>query len=359
MFSSARLRLTVWYLLIIMIISLLFSVAIYYGAGLALQRRFNIIENRLLGQNDRQNPPSESQNNKQNPPSVGQNDKQNPPLEQSKGLLFEDLQAAKRQLLIILLFANGGIFIFSACAGYFLAGRTLKPIEDMLKEQNRFVADASHELRTPISAIKVSTEVALRDDRLSMEEAREVLEGNNKDLDNLQKLAEDLLSLARYQEGSSSLKFQKTELGEIIENACKKIFPLAQEKKIAINTNTASLYFYADASSIEEMLVIFLDNAVKYSHEGGSVSVNARQEGNLIIIEIKDTGAGIDQRDIPFIFKRFYRADKSRTKSNINGTGLGLSLARKIIDLHKGSVSVSSIINKGSVFTIKLPIKRF
>jgi len=242
MFSSARLKLTAWYLLIIMIISFSFSVAIYYGISLALERRFSEIENRLLGKEDK--PVSTSEQQKpdstavpQKPDSTAEKQKFNPSSEQQKPdpaselqkpvaaseqqkpVLFEDLQGAKRQLLFMLLFANAIILIFSAGAGYFLAGRTLRPIEVMVEEQNRFVADASHELRTPIASIRVSTEVALRDDKLSLEEAREVLAGNNKDLDNLQKLAEDLLNLAKYQEGNINLDFQKVNIKEIIENA--------------------------------------------------------------------------------------------------------------------------------------------
>jgi two-component system, OmpR family, sensor histidine kinase CiaH len=336
MFSSTRLKLTAWYLLIIMIISFLFSVAIYYGVSLALERRFYEIENRLLGKENRPNPSSALQ----------------------KPVLFEELQGAKRQLLILLLFANGAILIFSAGAGYFLAGKTLRPIEAMVEEQNRFVADASHELRTPIASIRVSAEVALRDDNLSLEEARKVLAGNNKDLDNLQKLAEDLLNLAKYQEGNINLDFQKTNIKEIIENAYKKISFFARSKNITINLDTKDSFLYADTQSLEEMFLIFLDNAVKYTPGGGTVRLTARMENHHAIIEIADTGAGIDKKDMPHVFERFYRADKSRSKLDTGGTGLGLALAKKIIDLHKGNVFISSQPNKGTVFTIKLPVKR-
>jgi two-component system, OmpR family, sensor histidine kinase CiaH len=336
MFSSARLKLTAWYLLIIMIISLLFSVAIYYGVGLALDRRFNEIENRLLGKEDKPNSLQSS----------------------PKPLLFEDLEAAKRQLLFMLIFANGIILIFSAGAGYFLAGKTLRPIEDMVEEQTRFVADASHELRTPIAAMKVSTEVALRDNELSTDEAREVLKNNIMDLNNLQKLADELLSLAKYHEGGSSLNIQKLNAKTIMENCYKKILPLAEEKRIKLILNINDYYLYADESSLEEMLLIFLDNAVKYTQEGGTVYINNRQDGQYITLDIKDTGIGIGNTDLTNIFNRFYRADKSRSKLKVNGSGLGLAIAKKIIDLHKGQVFVSSQINKGTIFTIKFPIKK-
>jgi signal transduction histidine kinase len=343
MFRSARIKLTCWYLLVIVIICVLFSAAIYRGVDVELTNRFENIERQInllpriiviraqISLKDWIN---------------------------IRNILLKDLQIAKRRLLISLIFANGLIIVLSAIGGYFLAGKTLKPIEEMVREQNRFVADASHELRTPLASLRTSTEVALRNKKMKLSEAREVLRSNLEDAASLHLLSDRLLSLTQYQKGSSDLIFEKVKIADVIKSAYKKIAPIARRKKIKIKMDIQQGSLKADRISLQEMITTIMDNSVKYTPSGGEIEVSSKTEGRKIVIKISDTGIGIDKKDISHIFDRFYRVDQSRSKAEAPGFGLGLSIAKRIAELHNGSIEVSSIKGKGSVFTIKLPLKK-
>ena len=273
-----------------------------------------------------------------------------------KNILQNDLRTAKQRVVIMLLLANGAIIIISAFVGYFLAGRTLRPIEEMVEEQNRFIADASHELRTPLSALKTSTEVALREKKISGAEARKILEENLEDIGSLELLSERLLHLAQYQKGERVLAFEKIDLAKTIQSSYKKILPLARKKNIKINIEVQDNYIEADRVSIEEIILILLDNAVKYTPDGGKVLVSSQIEGRNAVIKVIDSGPGIGPRDIPRIFDRFYRVDHSRSKIKISGFGLGLPIVKRVVELHHGTVSVSSKVGQGSTFIVRLPV---
>ena len=333
MFKSARIKITAWYLLAILVISFVFSIAIYRTVASDLTARYVNIENYIK---------SNVRDMEKIPPVL-------------KNILQNDLRTAKQRVVIMLLLANGAIIIISAFVGYFLAGRTLRPIEEMVEEQNRFIADASHELRTPLSALKTSTEVALREKKISGAEARKILEENLEDIGSLELLSERLLHLAQYQKGERVLAFEKIDLAKTIQSSYKKILPLARKKNIKINIEVQDNYIEADRVSIEEIILILLDNAVKYTPDGGKVLVSSQIEGRNAVIKVIDSGPGIGPRDIPRIFDRFYRVDHSRSKIKISGFGLGLPIVKRVVELHHGSVSVSSKIGSGSTFTVRLP----
>jgi signal transduction histidine kinase len=342
MFRSARIKLMCWYLLVIVIICVLFSAAIYRGVDAELTNRFNNIERQinLL------------------PRIIVRTQLRLKDWISIRNILLNDLQAAKRRLLTNLIFANGIIIVLSAIGGYFLAGKTLRPIEQMVNEQNRFIADASHELRTPLASLKTSTEVALRNKKIKLREVRKVLESNLEDAESLQLLSDRLLSLAQYQKGSSELIFEKVKIRDIVKSAHKKIAPIAKKRKIKIKMDIQKCTLKADRMGLQEMITTIMDNSVKYTPGGGEVRVSSRTEGRKIVIKISDTGVGIDKKDIPHIFDRFYRVDQSRSKTEIPGFGLGLSIAKRMAELHNGSIEVASIKGKGSVFTIRLPINK-
>lgn len=341
MFKQARIKLTGWYLLIIMTISIFFSVVIYVGIARELERGFRRIEMRFrTGGFDiplpRQLLPGNFENISQQ--------------------LVEDLEAAKKRVVLNLLFINGVILSFSAVAGYFLAGKTLGPIELALEEHKRFVADASHEFRTPLTSLKTSMEVALRDRKISLPEAKKLIKSNLEDVNGMQSLANNLLSLANYQNNGKSLSFEKVDITELIENTKRKILPLAKEKNLDLEIKVSGGFIFANKESLEQMMLIFLDNAVKYTPKEGKVMVSAKADKKHLIIQIKDTGIGISEKDLPLVFDRFYRGDQSRSKDKVSGFGLGLSLAKRIVEIHKGSVEVASSLGKGTTFTIKLPL---
>lgn len=268
----------------------------------------------------------------------------------------ELIAETKKHLAIVLAWINFGILGASALAGYFLAGRTLKPIENSLEEQKRFVADASHEFRTPLTVLKTSIEVALRDKKMTLVQAKDLIKGNLEEVNSLQSLSNELLSLARYQSNGKSMTFSKVGIAGVVEEACRKISPLAKEKEIELKMDVKNRILWANKESLEEMLLIFLDNAVKYTPNKGKVTVSTDKSRNYLVIKVKDTGTGIAKEDLPHIFDRFYRADQSRSKEKISGFGLGLSLAKRIIEIHKGKVEVASVLSKGTTFTIKLPV---
>lgn len=307
MFKTARIKLTVWYLAIIMAISILFSLVAF--------NRFH----RELGRFDRRFP---------FPP--------NP----------EIIIEIRNRLTLTLIFINAGILVLSGGLGYFLAGKTLKPIEAMMDEQNRFISDASHELKTPLTSLKTAFEVYLRaKKKLSPEPlVKESLAEVNK----LQKLTEGLLVLSRGQNAPMSV----IKLQAAIDAAVRRVKPLAQAKKIKILGPITNLKINGNADQLTDLLVILLDNSIKYSRVRSRVKVGVAKKDGKALVSVTDWGMGIDKKDLPRIFDRFYRANQARTKNGIGGYGLGLSIAKKIVAVHHGSISVSSQANQGTIFQL-------
>ena len=351
MFRSARLKLTGWYLLIIMMISMVFSVMIYTAMAKELERGFRRAEMRFRAEELGIPLPQQL-------PRYWEDISPDLRKVDPRFSFIEDLEAAKKRIISGLLMVNGVILGLSAVAGYLLAGKTLRPIERAMDEQKRFVADASHEFRTPLTALKTSMEVALRDKKLSLLEAKKVIKSSLEDIDSLQLLSNNLLNLTNLQSNGQNLVFKDVDIARVFSNAHRKILPLAREKNIKVKAKVKKQKIQANRESLEEMMLIFLDNAVKYSLPKGKVMARAKIDKKHLILEIKDMGIGIAQKDLPHIFDRFYRVDRSRSKNNVQGFGLGLSLAKRIIEIHRGSVEVISRIGKGTTFIIKLPLER-
>lgn len=343
-FHYARLKLTAWYLLIIMVLSILFSLVVYRALTFEVERferaQRLFIEGRLQ-EGDPQPPTHErrlSGNNREH---------LNPEL----------IAETKQRILLMLLAANAGILVITGGLGYFLAGRTLAPIKEMLDEQNRFITDASHELKTPLTALRSEFEVAMLDEeKLQLKEAKHLIKSGFEEIVNLQILAENLLELTQQQKKIGGLKTEEVSLLETVEAAIKKVIPLAKKKHIVINNQVDDFILEGEAQSLTELFVILLDNAIKYSDKNSEVSLTSKKTDHHIEVAVKDTGIGIDEKDIPHIFDRFYRADKSRSKTK--GYGLGLSIAKKIIEEYKGIIMVHSTLSKGTVFTVQLPLSK-
>lgn len=340
MFQSARLKLTAWYLLIIMLISLFFSAAIYKVLTNELDRVEQI---QRVRQNHQLFFPDSPFEFHQDSVRVFMLD---PKL----------VEETKERLLIILVFINLGILGASSLAGYFLAGRTLRPIKEMVDEQNRFITDASHELRTPLTSLRTATEVYLRDKNHTLEESDTLHKSNLEEINNLQTLSDNLIKLTQYQKSSGNMVFADVSLANIAEEAVKKVANLAKFKKITLLNNIKDIKIQADRQSLSEMFVIFLDNAIKYSHKNTKVTLSSYKQDHFVVIEIKDEGVGIDKKDIPHLFDRFYRVDKSRTKTDVAGYGLGLSIAKQIVDKHHGFIKVESEAGKGTKFKLYLSL---
>ncbi len=351
MFRSARLKLTGWYLLIIMLICLVFSLAIYRGTTAELERGIRRAELRLraeeLGIRLPQQIPYHLEELRPELRNIF-----------PRPFFLEDLQAAKQRVIFYLLLINGVILVVSAAAGYFLAGKTLEPIEEALEEQKRFVADASHELRTPLTALKTSIEVNLRDESLPGQ-TKQILKDNLEDVHSLESLTNSLLHLAQHQKGEHNIEIEPVKANEIIQGAFKQMHPLAKKKGIEakLNIEPTDVVVEVDKACLKKLVTIFLDNAIKNTPKGGQISISASSFKKYLALSIEDTGIGIDERHLPYIFDRFYQVDSSRSKSVATGFGLGLSLAKRIIEAHHGSIDVTSVVGKGTIFTIRLPLK--
>lgn len=332
MFQSTRIKLTGWYLMIIMVISILFSIIIYFLISQELDRGYRRIA--LRYQIRRELIPPESI----------------PEFLESGALDF-----AKERVRNQLLYINFVIFLVSGLSGYFLAGRTLKPIQLMIDEQNRFITDASHELRTPLTSLRSEIEVNLRDKKMKLPQARTILASNLEEVITLQNLSDNLLKLAQFQKTYDLQVSEKISISEVIKDAVKKVQPIAKTKNITIENKIRDFQLKGYRQGLIELFVIFLDNALKYSQPDKEVSIYSQVNDAYNIVHIADQGIGIEEKDLPHIFDRFYRTDWSRAKINIAGYGLGLSIAKKIVDNHKGYIKVKSRVDKGTVFSLYFP----
>ncbi|MFL0197060.1 sensor histidine kinase [Clostridium sp. WILCCON 0269] len=231
----------------------------------------------------------------------------------------------------------------------------LDRIESSVEQQNQFVSDASHELRTPISVIQGYANLLYRwgkDDREILEESISAIKSESQ---NMKELVEKLLFLARGDKNAQKVEKKEFVLRELIMELIKETKLVNKNHQIESDYNE-NFIIYADRKLIKEALRIFIDNSVKYTPEGGVIKLDCYLKYNTAVITIADTGIGISKEDISHIFERFYRADKSRTKSS-GGTGLGLSIAKWILDKHNGKIDVWSKLDIGTVIKIGIPVK--
>jgi signal transduction histidine kinase len=261
----------------------------------------------------------------------------------------------KKRIAMTLFAINGIILVFSGGLGYILAGKTLEPIAEMVEEQNRFISDASHELRTPLTSIKTSIEVGMRDKKMDLISAKKLISENLYEINKLQSLSEGLLQLTQYKSGNNNLKFETLSLKKVVDEAVKKMSVIAREKKIIIENNVKDFKVSGNKYSLTDLMVILLDNAVKYSPEGGKVLVDVKKSKRAVTLSVIDFGIGISKKDLPHIFDRFYRAESARDRNGPGGYGLGLSIAKKIVDIHNGEIVIESVIKKGTTVKISLP----
>lgn len=264
---------------------------------------------------------------------------------------LQQIFSAESELRSNLVLFNIFVLLAGGGASYVLAKRTIRPIEEALEAQKRFTADASHELRTPLTAMQTEIEVALRDPRLKPSEARALLQSNLDEVVRVQLLVEGLLRLAR--KGELDIR-KRVKIADPMKAAMKRVRQAAQQNHVSLKLDAPAARVAIDPGAIEEVLVILLDNAIKYGPQNSTVSLKAHQERDTLVLEVRDQGEGIADEDLPHLFERFYRGDKSRTKQSVEGFGLGLSIAKQIIEAHKGSIQAASSV-EGTVFSVRLP----
>jgi two-component system sensor histidine kinase ArlS len=233
--------------------------------------------------------------------------------------------------------------------------KMLDGIETSYEQQNQFVSDASHELRTPIAVIQGYANMLSRwgkEDKDILDESITAIKGEACDM---QQLVEKLLFLARSDKNTQKIEKTHFYINELIDEIIKETNLIDCDHEIRTDINEHSP-IYADKKLLKQALRVFVDNSIKYTKSGGSIVLNSYIKKKDLIIDIIDTGIGIPREDLPFIFNRFYRCDKSRTKDS-GGTGLGLSIAKWIIGKHNGSIVVESRPEIGTTIRIGIPLK--
>lgn len=243
--------------------------------------------------------------------------------------------------------------VIALLAGYFLGKRALVPIRQSWEAQQQFVADASHELRTPLTVIQTRTELLLQHPHQTVQEKSDDISAIYRETRRVRRLVNDLLTLARSDSNQLELNRQTFDVSELLKEVADHFTELTELEGITLQTGIESnLLCNGDRERIHQLLVILLDNAVKFTSSGGTIHFTCRKKGPQLFIEVKDTGTGISGKDLPRIFDRFYRGDRARGRTD-GGTGLGLSIAKWIVDKHGGNISVKSN-SEGTTFTVKL-----
>lgn len=332
MFRSALFKLTAVYVAIVMAISTTFSVILY---NLALQELQTGFENQYIRWLTEYQPYGLRQ----------------------PGDPAAELAARAEHIHSQLIYLNIIVFIVTAVASYWLARRTLRPIERTHDLQKRFTADVSHELRTPLTALKMDTEVTLLDPKASAKELRLTLESNLEETQRMELLVNNLLQLVSLEASQIRTEFERLNLGNVIRPALNVVKKYAESRNITIDMKLHDIFVVGDKPSLTQLCVILLENAIKYSPEGSTVVITLGCKSQTVRITIEDKGIGIAPDALPHVFDRFYRANNARTSSTSgsHGFGLGLSLAKLIADLHNAEIVMSSLPGKGTKAVVCLP----
>jgi two-component system, OmpR family, sensor kinase len=305
--------------------------------------------------------------------------------------------AAMRRLALWLGAAGAGVLIVGLAGGWWLASRAIRPVEDIsstalkiaggdlsqridaadteselgrlaavlnstfarleaaFAHQSRFTSDASHELRTPVSVILSQVQTVLSKERTGAD-YREALEACQRAALRMKRLTESLLELARLDAGQQPMKHEPFDLARVARECVELVRPLAAERGLELQCELLPTSCQGDSERIGQVATNLLTNAIHFNRENGQVRISTLEENGSVILSVSDTGPGIPPEDLPHIFERFYRVDKSR--SRIQGrTGLGLAITKAIVDAHSGTVEVSSQPGIGSTFKVRLPAK--
>ena len=302
----------------------------------------------------------------------------------------KELRRAALRLTVV----GAAILIFGLAGGWWIAGRAIRPLADIsatavrisgedlsqrisiadtdselgqlavvlnatfarleaaFAQQRQFTADAAHELRTPVSVILTQTQTALQRER-GAAEYRETVEACQRAAQRMRRLTESLLELARLEAGQEPLKRLKFNLAQTVWECVELVRPLAAERGIQIHCDLSPVEACGDAERLALVITNLLTNAIQYNRANGEIRAAAKLQGSMILLTVRDTGAGISSEDLPRIFERFYRADPSRSSGQ---AGLGLAICRAIVEAQGGTIEVSSQPGAGTTFTVVLPV---
>ena len=245
------------------------------------------------------------------------------------------------------------IIFFIIILGFLLTHKTLEPIKINIEKQKRFIADASHELRTPIAVVISGLEVNLNNKKLDFNLAKKTLENTLEEMREFSKLSNNLLDLSKY-DMPAQKEYKSLSINELLNSIVEKNINLAKVKNITIESKIMfSAIIFGNEIELSRVFFNVLDNAIKYSKEGGMISVSDKISSNRYMVTISDNGVGISGNILNKIFDPFFRGDSSRSTE---GAGLGLTLSKKIIENHNGTIAIKSQVNKGTSVIISLPI---
>ncbi|MDB6017518.1 MAG: hypothetical protein JWR19_2007 [Pedosphaera sp.] len=303
--------------------------------------------------------------------------------------------AELRRLAWLLTGVGGAVLLLGLAGGWWMATRTIQPIEEIsatavkiaagdlsqrinatdtdnelgrlasvlnstfarleaaFAQQGRFTSDVAHELRTPVSVILTQTQTTLNRDRTAPE-YRETVEACQRAAQRMRRLITSMLELARLDAGQEQMKRMRFDLSATTQDCLELIRPLAEERGIAIHGELPVVECAGDPERLAQVITNLLTNAIQYNNHHGEVRVTAQQQDGIVLLVVADTGKGIAAEELPHVFERFFRADKSRTGASGNA-GLGLAISKAIVEAHSGTIEVSSKPGMGATFTIRLP----
>ena len=299
-----------------------------------------------------------------------------------------------RFVALTLTAVGGGVLLLGLAGGWWIASRAMRPIQDIsatavkisggdlsqristseteselgqlagvlnatfarldaaFAQQQQFTSDAAHELRTPVSVMLTQTQGTLNRERTAAE-YRETLEACQRAAQRMRRLIESLLALARLDAGQETMKRLQFDLSKTVVDCVQSVQPLADERTVKIQSDLAATECTGDPERLAQVITNLLGNAIQHNQSGGEVRVKLEAHEGVALLTVADSGPGISAEDLPRVFERFYRADKSRSTG---GNGLGLSISKAIVEAHGGTIEVMSEANSGATFTVRLPV---
>ncbi len=258
-------------------------------------------------------------------------------------------QNLNRELVVLNVLA----LIVGGLVSYWFAGRTLRPIARAHEAQARFVADASHELRTPLANIRAENEVFLRQKDFTDDETRELVQSNLEEVQRLENLSRDLLALTQY--GQTELPVTAVAVKALVKEAVAHTGKVLESRSARVERQLQPSMVLVNQESLVRLLIILLDNAVKYGPDGGVIYIAGARHGSHYVMTVRDEGKGVAAKDLPHIFDRLYRGDPARAATT-SGYGLGLALAQEIIQANGGSIKAYNAPHGGAVFSVQMPM---
>jgi two-component system sensor histidine kinase CiaH len=281
-----------------------------------------------------------------------------PDVQACKLLMMVNGEVSSRNAVVrIFIFGAMMMFIFAFLASLMLSRLSIRPLKTALDKQLLFVSDASHELRTPLAIVRNRLENILTKSNKTVYDVSDDIAISLKEITRLSKLTNDLLLLAQSDNEALELKYEEFDLYDLIRDVALPFSEMADIDNKNFLIDGESVIVNADRSKISQVLIILLDNALKYTAEKDGIAIHLSQTNSECLIEVQDTGQGIDDENKKHLFERFYRADKARSRET-GGNGLGLSIAQTIVSLHRGRINVSDNTPRGTKFTIELPKNR-